>query len=494
MARLTAFVTWLALASGAAVLAARQPPMGRAAVAELEKAVVDTVAKAEASVVAIARVRKDVRDRSGEWFDVAPGRFGFPGAPSTTDPDSPDFAPQEYATGVVIDRNGLIVTTHSVLGDIAKNDYHVWSQRRRWQAQVLAADPWLDLAVLKVEATDLQPIKFGDAKTLQKGQFVVALGNPYGIAKDGDVSARWGIVANLNRTAALPRPRGIQAETVYQLGSLIETDALLERGTAGGPLLNLDGEMIGLTTSYLAEPYAERGGNLAIPVDQAFTGALEKLKSGRKAEYGFLGISTQNVPGQNAPGAVVQEIVPGTPAETARFEVSGEGSASDRITHVDDIEVADSNHLIVLLSRLPAQSVVQLTLLRYDRGPLQPPRQLQKEVTLAKKHIDTLRPAYATVVDPPWRGATVDFATAMPGVNLRRSGAERDCVGVLEIERDSPIWKAGLRPGSYISHVDDQPVRTPTEFREAVEGKMGTVTLRVREDFTGDREIQVLAP
>ena len=197
-----------------------QGPTALDAARAMESVLVACIAKAEKSVVAIARVRKGGFGLSGggdidERLPLDRRRFG------TTDPEptSPDFVPNEFASGVVIDRNGHILTNYHVLGDPEENDYYVWIQRRPFQVmevlvpeEVRAGDPWTDLAVLKVSANDLEPIQMGDASKLRKGMIVIALGNPYAIARDGDVSASWGIVSNLHRSVAT-RSQGPQPES-----------------------------------------------------------------------------------------------------------------------------------------------------------------------------------------------------------------------------------------------------------------------------------------
>ena len=146
--------------------------------------------------------------------------------------------------------------------------------------------------------TNLQPITFGDAATLKKGQIVIALGNPYAIARDGQPSASWGIISNLQRQAPSPRDGTRPSdgrETLHHFGTLIQTDARLELGTSGGALVNLKGEMIGLTTSLAALSGYERPGGFAIPVDDDFRRALETLKTGRLPDYGFLGVAPRTL-------------------------------------------------------------------------------------------------------------------------------------------------------------------------------------------------------
>ena len=246
MRRISFITALFVCVSGAGSLRRQEPPSGVEAAAAIEKTLVRVIERNEKSVVAIARVR---RERPGETFQFEPrpdpfGRRLAPLAPPQ--PTDPDFIPNEYGTGVVVGR-GLILTAGDVLGD--ESDYYVTTAERKvYKATVKAADPRSDLAVLAIDATDLPPITLGNADELKKGQIVISLGNPYAIARDGQASAAWGIVSNLERKApATPSeadPSG--RPTLHHYGTLIQTDAKLNTGTSGGPLLNLKGEMVGL--------------------------------------------------------------------------------------------------------------------------------------------------------------------------------------------------------------------------------------------------------
>jgi serine protease Do len=297
-----------------------QEPSALEVATAIEEVVVEAIARAERSVVAIARVEKTPPNESLS-LELRPDPFGGRGIPfASPRPTDPDFIPTEYATGVVIDRQGLILTAYHVLGE--DSDYYVTTPDRRvFLATVRGADPRSDLAVLAVQATDLEPITFGDAATLNKGQFVVALGNPYAIARDGQVSASWGIVANLSRKAP---PESDETHltgksTLHHFGTLIQTDAKLNLGTSGGPLLNLRGEMVGLTTALAAVAGYEQSAGYAFPVDETFRRVVDALKRGREVEYGYLGISLDNLRTQPVPsgvrGAVVDQVKPGMPAD-----------------------------------------------------------------------------------------------------------------------------------------------------------------------------------
>jgi serine protease Do len=478
-------VAWLALptllVAVGGVARGQAPASGGDAVAAIQQAVVDAIARAEKSVVAIARVR---RERPGETVDLEPRPDPFGGrrvmAVPSPRPTDPEFIPSEYAAGVVIDRTGLILTAYHVLGE--ESDYYVTAPNRVvYRARVVAADPRSDLAVLSPEegalprtgTIDFVPIPLGDASILKKGQLVVALGNPYAIARDGQASASWGIVANLARKAP-PAPDEedpLGKSTIHHFGTLIQTDAKLNLGTSGGPLVNLKGEMIGLATAIpVVAGYQETAG-YAIPVDATFRRALEALKQGREVEYGFLGIQLGGVAGERASrgaeGTRVERVMPGLPA--ARHGLK----SGDLIVAVNGAPVRDSDELVRQLSKLPLEAAVKLAVHRGEQ-------KLDLEVPLTKYRVRGKR--IVTTAAPAWRGMRVDYATAVQDAYSFSAAAgvsPGEAIAVTEVEKGTPAWDAGLRPGMLVSHVERTPVQTPKDFRDAVSKKTGPVELRV---------------
>ena len=483
------------LVAALAVFASAQDrvPSGLETAAALEQAVIEAVAKAEKSVVAIARVRKETGREAPLRADEPPR--DLPGPAEVTDPTDPKFVPSEFGSGVVIDAKGLIVTNYHVLGDTNAADYFVWLARKPYPARVKGADPWLDLAVLQIDAEGLTPMPLGNARELKKGQFVIALGNPYAIARDGQPSATWGLISNLSRKApsreidTRPSDRG---ETLHHWGTLIQTDARLELGASGGALVNLKGEMVGLTTSLAALAGYEKSGGFAYPVDDTFRTAIDQLKIGRLPEYGFLGV----LPGLLAAeerragrlGALVEDVVPATPAAKAKLKVG------DVIKTIDGQTVADPVDLIRKVSGLPAEAVVTIS---YERGgsASRPGRRFEVKVPLSKKQMEGGRPVLAEVTDPGWRGMKVEYATAAPLFRERSRDLDpAGCVGVIEVERDSPAWKAGFRPGDFVSHVGTARVATPREFYDKAGKESGEVKLKLTAAEPANSERTVAAP
>lgn len=472
---------WIAALCGlAAEKAQGQEPSGLEVAEAMQEVLVQAIAAAEKSVVAIARVRKQ-GPGDGFVFEFRPDPFGRRTVPPVgPKPTDPEFIPSEFATGVVVDRRGLILTAYHVLGE--DSDYYVTTQRgKRYPAWVKAADPRSDLAVLAIDAADLEPIALGDAGRLKKGQIVIALGNPYAIARDGQPSASWGIVSNLARKAPpimLDESDTIGKSSLQHYGWLIQTDAKLNLGTSGGPLLNLKGQMVGLTTSLADTAGYEQAAGYAFPVDETFSRVLETLKQGREVEYGFLGVRPGDLLHQEIlgglHGARALEVVSGRPAE--RFGVK----SGDIITAVNSRPIQDADALVLEVGRLPVGSVVRLDLLRDNR-------RLRLDVLLTKYRVPGRK--IVTTPAPSWRGMHIDYVSAAEGYSQRGivNGPAFDAgVVVTDVEQDTPAWQAGFRANDLVSHVDRTRVRTPNEFYAAVAGKPGSVQLTLLDDGGGN--------
>ncbi len=458
-----------------ACVAAAQEPDDSDMVEAVERSMMAAIERAERSVVAVARVRVS---QPGETFplEFRPDPFGRRLAPAPDpQPTDPDFIPTAYATGVVVDPRGLILTAHHVLGE--DSEYYVTTHERKvYRARVNGADPRSDLAVLAIDADGLVPIRFGDGTRLRRGQLVIALGNPYAIARDGQVSASWGIVSNLARKAP-PSPSEFDTSgrtTLHHFGTLIQTDARLTLGTSGGPLLNREGEMVGLCVALAAAAGYERAAGYAIPVDATFHRVLVTLKEGREVEYGFLGVRPTNLAPREVhaglQGTRLSEVVPGTPADHFGLR---EG---DVLTAVNDTPIHDADGLYLEVGKLPVEAEVQLAILRNGR-------RRRVDVVLSKYPVRGRR--VVTTPAPAWRGLRVDYPTAWLDAarHQRRPPAFDEGVIVTDVEEHSSAWEAGLRPGALLSHVEKTMVRTPRQFHEAVAGRPGPVALRLPDDL-----------
>src|SRR5262249_37175590 len=229
----------------------------------------------------------------------------------------------------------------------------------------------------------------------------------------------------------------------------------------------------------------------AVPVDDDFRRALETLKMGRLPDYGFLGIDPASLTVQQRQqgriGARVVEVFPATPAAATGLR------SGDVITHIDDAPVADRNDLFRRVGGRLANSVVTLKIVR-GSDDVRAGRPLTMKVTLSKKRIDSVREGFAEMPLPTWRGLRVEYATAAPLFSERsRELDPAGSVGVVEAARDSPPWKAGWPPGSFVSDVGDAGVTTPRVFFDVVAGRDGDVPLKLTA-APRDKTVRTVSP
>ncbi|MEM8734029.1 MAG: trypsin-like peptidase domain-containing protein [Planctomycetota bacterium] len=464
----------------------------------VEDATTSAIARAEQSVVAIARIRKE--RRAQDRNRLAPLRLDAP--LDLNDPiQDPDFVPRFFGSGVIISEDGFIVTCAHLLGDPKTHDYHVWLNRQHYRATVVsppkaavayASDPFSDLAVLKIQASGLTPIEFADTSQLKKGKFVIALGNPDAIARDGAASASWGIISNLSRLApARQDDEGGSKESVHRYGTLIQTDARTTVGTSGGALVDLDGKMLGLTTSLRSRQDSDDSGGFAIATDELFRRVVESLKKGKLPEYGFLGVQPEPIDPfdreRGIRGVRIGVVIPGFPGEKAGLR------QDDIVSDVDGKPVDNRNELFRELSTTMAGEPVRLNVLR--RANSRSPQRLVLTATVSKKPLSASSLGYALHVDGGWNGMVVDYASAIPSelsrLGLWRSGSQSPEIAVRGVDPDTPAWQAGLRPGVGILSVNGKSVSTPAEFYAAVQGEDDCTLSLVNSD---GRAIQVALP
>jgi len=208
-------------------------------------------------------------------------------------------------------------------------------------------------------------------------------------------------------------------------------------------------------------------------VSDEFRRALEMLKMGRVPNYGLLGVEPAPVAleqrQRGRSGAQIRSVMDATPAKLVGLR------GGDVITEIDGLPIADDMDLIRRVSGQLADTTISLSILRGGAG-----RPTNVKVKLSKKRIDSARAAFAEVPPPTWRGVRVEYATAAPLFNERSRDLDPGgSVGVVEVARDSAAWKAGLRPGDFVSHVGESRVTTPSEFYRATAGFGGDAALRL---------------
>lgn len=467
--------------------AAAKPDSSAAVVAALEDAFTTAIAKAERSVVAVARTKSE----DGETRAIkglAPERqvqtqvmldrqmrdiqrfnqFQARAFELVEDPDNLEF---DYGSGVVVGSDGQILTAYHVVKG-AKSLTVRAAGHQEFEALIIAADPRSDLAVIipstpaGMDRPKLEPIPLGDSTKLRKGSFLIALGNPYNAARDGNASAAWGILANFARRIELPRSEA-QAQQLTNYPLLLQLDAKLNLGMSGAAVINLKGELVGLTTNAGDPEGFDPQAGYAFPIDRLGRRAVEALIDGREVEYGFLGVRLPTLGRGSVLGKtnVVSNITPGTPADLGGLV------NQDEIVSVGEYPVYDSDTLIIAVGSYPVGSLVKVTIMRDGK-------KLEKMIPLSK--FPTEGPIIATNRPRPWRGIRVDYTSTLAkgvlGIEAFEAMAKSP-VAIVEVAPDSLAEAAGLRKGQILLRVGGKPVRTPTDFSRIVQNLEGDATV-----------------
>ena len=389
-----------------------------------------------------------------------------------------DMIASDYGSGVVIGDKGEILTTfHVVKG---ANKLLVRAQGvREFYAEVIAADPRSDLAVIVPREIPgrkppaLRAVPMGDAGKLRKGNFLLALGNPFNAGRDGKASASWGILSNISRRLELPTTSSPDMQNKRQLRNyptLLQLDAKLNLGMSGGAVVNLKGELVGLTTNAANAGGFDSQAGYALPIDVLSKRAIEALRQGKEVEYGFLGIGLSEDLSNR-----ISNVQIGTPAAEGGLLIN------DAVLSVGGIPVVDSDTLVIAVNAFSPGNPITIRVRRDDL-------EFDKTVSLSK--LPVYGEVIATNKPNPWRGLRVDFVSTNPRAargNDVLDAMARGGVLITEVLPGSNADDAGLKSGQVVVKVDGQSVRTPADFARAVLNKRGPVALTTE----GDREVVI---
>ncbi|MGE5608920.1 MAG: trypsin-like peptidase domain-containing protein [Bacillota bacterium] len=365
-----------------------------------------------------------------------------------------DRAWRMVGTGFVIDPDGYIVTSEHVI----KNAQQIWittDDRKVYPAMVVGSDPRMDLAVIKIPAKDLPVVRLGKYDGIQRGQWTIALGNPHGLAAEGQMSMTIGVVSALGRS--LP-DLAKQEDRLYV--DLIQTSAQINPGNSGGPLLNLDGEVIGVNTATTFGNGNANGIGFAIPLTDRVMARINSMKRGCEVVAGYLGVTvTIPTPQQRAAaklpaagGAYIERIEPESPAAECGLKVG------DIITEMDGEAVHSSDHLSALVCSCPVGTPIKVAIRRDDRSSV-------INVTLRRRQLPNAG-IWRESQRLRWRGLLLAQASSNCSDGHGKTSASG--VMVLGVEKDSPLSKQGVTPGSIITSIGSRPVRDLLEMLEII--------------------------
>lgn len=348
-------------------------------------------------------------------------------------------------SGFVISADGYVLTNHHVVSEADTIKVHL-KDGRVFTAKKIGQDEDTDVALLKIETSNLKFAKIGKLDALKPGAWVLAFGAPFGF--EHSVSA--GIVSAKGRS--LPWNRYVP---------FIQSDAAINRGNSGGPLVNVNGEVVGINSQILSSNGGSIGLSFSIPIDLAMDVA-QQLKTGGKVARGYIGVVIQDVSddiadsfGLDRPrGALVSQVEKGGPADKGGLK------AGDVITSVDGQAIEDSGELPFLIGRIKPGKAAKLELLRDGKS-----RTLS--VTVGEQKADDEVASQDSAGSSQVRLGVV--VTDLTDEQRREQGVDN---GVLVREvNDGPAADAGIRPGDIILSVNRREVESVAKFRELV-GKL----------------------
>ncbi|WP_131783441.1 Do family serine endopeptidase [Legionella gresilensis] len=342
---------------------------------------------------------------------------------------------QSIGSGVIIDpTNGVIITNDHVIRNanlitVTLND------GRRLKARLIGTDSETDLAVLKIDAKNLKSLPIGDSDKAEVGDFVVAIGNPFGLNSFGNSqSATFGIISAMKRSDL----------NIEGVENFIQTDAAINPGNSGGALVNAKGELIGINTAIIS-PY---GGNVgigfAIPINMAKDVVMQLIKFG-SIHRGLMGIFVQHLTpelaqamgyGEDFQGALVSQVNEGSPAEKAGLK------AGDIITQINNTKITQATQVKTTISLLRVGSDAKITIHRDGREMT-----LNAVVTDLKKHEQQLQASNPFLYGLALRNFEQDSPIHGNVIGVQVVGASENSAG----------WRAGLRPGDIIVSANKQP-------------------------------------
>ena len=357
-------------------------------------------------------------------------------------------------SGVVVDGGrGFVLTNHHVVKN-AQEIVVTLKDRREFKARLVGSDAGTDLALLRIDAQNLRAVKFGDSDQLSVGDFVVAIGNPFGLGQ----TVTSGIVSALGRS-------GLDIEG-YE--DFIQTDASINPGNSGGALVNLKGELVGINTAIIGPAGGNVGIGFAVPSNMARAVMTQLAKFG-EVRRGVFGVTSQDLTPEMAralkvntsQGAAVVDVAAGSAAEKAGLK------PADVVVAINGRPVKGSLDLRNQLGLVPVGETVEITVQRDSRER-------------------TVRAIIEPVKPRAGRGEGLPelAGAAVVDIDSGRNGARTDGVGVVTVEYGSAAWNHGLRPGDVIVGVNRRKVTSVKELVSALKANDKSAALNVvRGDF-----------
>jgi serine protease Do len=434
----------------------------------------DVAARVMPAVVSITTTEivktSDMR-RRGQGGGIDPFDFFFGpgqqrrGAPDTEGDD--EHAQRSGGSGFIISPDGYIITNNHVVEGATKVDVHMGADEngnggRTVQARIVGRDPQTDIALIKIDSPQPLPtVPLGDSDRIRKGDWAIAVGNPFQFENTLTV----GVISAKGRSLGM-------SPTTQSFENFIQTDAAINFGNSGGPLMNINGEVIGINTAIRG---GAQGLGFATPINTAKR-LLPQLKEG-KVVRSFLGMNIQEVNEQSrqafgldeARGALVQNVTPGKPADKAGL-VPG-----DVIVEIDNKKINNNRELIDYISYLPVGTKVNLGIIRNGQR-----RSLT--ATTAERDVEQERAdAPTSETAAPTRNKLGLSVQELTSATRQMYSIDDRVTGVLvtDVKEVSPAGDVGISEGDVISEVQGQKITSVSQFRDAVDRLKSGSTIRM---------------
>jgi serine protease Do/serine protease DegQ len=367
-------------------------------------------------------------------------------------PDQPvERKTQSLGSGVIVDaKRGLVLTNNHVIANAVQITVTL-RDGRQLEAELVGTDQETDIAVIKIPAENLTDLKTTDSDKLRVGDFVVAIGNPFGLGQ----TVTSGIVSALSRS-------GLGIED-YE--DFIQTDASINPGNSGGALVNLRGELVGINTAIFSQTGGNIGIGFAIPINLALQ-IMEQLLESGEVKRGVIGIQAQNLNPDLAEafglgkqsGAIINSVMDGSPAKDAGL------MTGDIIISINGEAVKSAGDVRNEIGLLPIGEEVTFEILRDGK------RKTIKTTIAARERVSSSPNATNRKLE----GMTVgDIKEDHPLFGKIKG------IVVVNVQRGTPAWRSSLRKGDIITSVNREPIKNLQEFLKKIDGKNDSLLLRI---------------
>jgi S1-C subfamily serine protease len=357
-----------------------------------------------------------------------------------------DRVTRTVGTGFVIDADGFILTNEHVVAD-ASGLWVTTDDHKVYPAIVVGSDPRADLAVLKIPAQNLLPARFAEPGAVRRGEWAIAIGNPYGLAVLGEMAMSVGVISATDRS--LPK---LASRENRLYANLIQTTAHINPGNSGGPLFDVRGAVIGINTAVVLPQKQTNGIGFAMPVTDELLAKVRQLRQGREVVYGYFGVTVSTATTRQRReaggpsdelGVMIDAIEKGSPAADASLR------AGDLLLSVDDLSIRDSDQFVRVVGSTPVDRAAAVRVARDGKV-------LTLQVTPRRRAL----PSVAVTRDGQrfrWRGLVLG---PVPENWTKPDGTHKPSGGIMVfgVDSESPLAKDGIASGTVITAVAGKPV------------------------------------